>query len=140
MHKSWIRIALIFLLGCFGISQQQGSQPAPPANNGQQSTSSDQSKPQTQTQQPSQPPDQKKSKFGGMMKKPVTASNSAQSKDTASLGSNGLGDDGMPTTAQMDEPATGDDEAKAAALSTQSTDPAEVSQFIQQGNLKGGKN
>jgi hypothetical protein len=122
---------------CFGFAQQPDSQ-------SQQGSGKEPQKPadqqqQQQQQQQSQPQEQKKSKFGGLFKKPVTASNSNQSKDTASLGSNGLGDDGMPTQAQMNEPATGADEMKAQALSMQTTDRGEVDQFIQQGNLKSGK-
>jgi hypothetical protein len=101
-----------------------------------------QNPPADQSQQQQQPADQpKKHGFGDILsgKKPVSASNSAQSKDSASLGTNGLGADGMPTPAQMNESASAADEAKAQKLSTQVTNKDEVDKFIQQGNLKNGK-
>ncbi len=55
------------------------------------------------------------------------------------MGTNGVGDDGMPTKEQMNEPAAAQDEAAAQALSQQTTDGTQVDQFIQQGKLKNGK-
>src|SRR3954470_17449003 len=135
MSRNWMRAALIFLLCCFGFGQQQSDQQQ--GSNNQQNSSGQQQQPQQQQQQA--PPEQKKSKFGGLLHKPVTASNSNQSKDTASLGPNGLDPDGMPTKSQMDESASADDDAKAAALAQQTTPADEVNQFIQQGNLKNGR-
>jgi hypothetical protein len=104
-------------------------------------TTPQQNPPADQSQQQQQPADQqqKKSKFGDIFKKPTTASNSNQSKDSASLGTNGLDPDGMPTKSQMNESASAADEAKAQKLSTQVTNKDEVDKFIQQGNLKNGK-
>ncbi len=137
---------LILLVTCIGVSQQQDTsqqgigntqQPAPDAQQPQQPAQGQPS--QGQQQQPAPDDQQKKSKFGGLFKKPVTASNSAQPKDTASLGPNGLDPDGMPSKALLNESPTGADEAKAQAMSTQTTDKTQVDQFIQQGNLKLGK-
>ncbi len=135
MSRNWMRAVLIFLLCCLGFGQQQTDQQQ--GSDNKQNSSGQ----QQQQQQPQQQPEQKKSgsKFGGLLHKPVTASNSSQKKDTASLGPNGVGDDGMPTKEQMNEPASAEDEVAAANLSQQTTDRAQVDQFIQQGNLKAGK-
>lgn len=130
-----MRAVLIFLLCCLGFGQQQADQQQGTTN--QQTPADQQQQQQQQQQQP--PPEQKKSKFGNILHKPVTASNSNQSKDTASLGPNGLDPDGMPTKSQMDESASAADDAKAAALSQQVTNVDEVNKFIQQGNLKNGR-
>ncbi len=137
MGRKFVQVLLVFLMCCAGFSQNaQQNQSQQPQ---QGDANSQQQNPPADQQQQQQPQDQKKSKFGGLFKKPVTASNSSQNKDTASLGPNGLDPDGMPTKSQMDESANAADEAKAQALNAQITNKAEVDQFIQQGNLKNGK-
>lgn len=136
MGRNWIRAVFVFLMCCAAFSQD----PQQSQSQSGSGTTPQQTPPADQSQQQQQPADQqKKSKFGDIFKKPTTASNSNQSKDSASLGTNGLDPDGMPTKSQMNESASAADEAKAQKLSTQVTNKDEVDKFIQQGNLKNGK-
>jgi hypothetical protein len=95
---------------------------------------------QQQQQQQQKPPEQQKQSepaplFGGAL----NLKSSRQTKDTATLGFNGLGPNGEVDKKVMAEAAAPADESKAQQLMAYKVDPAEVDAFAQEGHLKSGK-
>jgi len=69
--------------------------------------------------------------FGGT----VGLKSSRQTKDSASLGFNGVDPNGQVAKSFLTASATGADVAKAQTVGTYKVDPAELNKFIQDGNL-----
>lgn len=69
--------------------------------------------------------------FGGSL----NIKTSRQTKDTATLGFNGVDDNGQVQKNFLASTATGDDTAKVQRLTTNAVSTAELDEFIQQGGL-----
>jgi hypothetical protein len=69
--------------------------------------------------------------FGGSL----NIKTSRQTKDTATLGFNGVDDNGQVQKTFLASTATGDDTAKVQKLTTYAVSTAELDEFIQQGGL-----
>jgi hypothetical protein len=69
--------------------------------------------------------------FGGSL----NIKSSRQTKDTATLGFNGVDDNGQVQKNFLASTATGDDTAKVQRLTTYAVSSAELEEFIQQGGL-----
>jgi len=149
--KPWIMPsvvgALLFFLSCAGWGfspltqsaqqqQQQGSQ--------QSQTDTQQKKGQTTAGKDTSPPGATSSAnapgsgaekpaplFGGSL----NIKTSRQTKDTATLGFNGVDDNGQVQKTFLAATATGDDTAKVQKLATYAVSTAELDEFIQQGGL-----
>lgn len=116
-------------------AQKKKNQSSDKKNNQQQGNANSQN-PNTQ-QNPAPPPksgtDSGKPAplFGGT----VGLKSSRQTKDTATMGFNGVDPNGQVAQSFLTATATGTDNAKAQMVSTYKSDPAELAQFIQDGNL-----
>ncbi len=122
---------LILMCGLFLAQDKQHG-------NSQQDNSQSQQKQKNQqnTQQQQQPaatdPNKPKPLFGGT----VNATSSSQKKDTTTLGFNGLDPQGKVEQALLDSHPTAADEKKVDQLAASKVNPAELKQFIHEGNLK----
>jgi hypothetical protein len=150
--KPWIMqsvvSALLFFLSCAGWGsspltksaqqpQQQGSQ--------QSQTDAQQKKGQTTAGKDTPPPggtSNANSANGSGAEKPaplfggsLNIKTSRQTKDTATLGFNGVDDNGQVQKTFLAATATGDDTAKVQKLTTYAVSAAELDEFIQQGGL-----
>src|SRR5437868_4667334 len=105
----------------------------------QQQTGGNNPQQQQPSQQQQQPPQQPQAQplFGGQL----NLKSSHQSKDSATLGMNGIGPNGEVDEARLKESPTSEDYSKAQGVSFYGVDHSELQTFIKEGNLKekGGK-
>lgn len=145
--KAWAGLlgATVFLAGGgSALAVLQQTQPAPQdqqqgPTDAQKKKKSEQDKNNQQNNQnPSNPPPASGSDngkpaplFGGN----VNLKSSRQTKDSASLGFNGVDPNGQVAKSFLTASPTSADAAKAQSVATYKADPAELAKFIQDGNL-----
>jgi len=116
-------------------SQQQGSQesPADAKQKKGQPAGKDNPPPGGTSNAPANGPGAEKPAplFGGSL----NIKTSRQTKDTATLGFNGVDDNGQVQKTFLASSAAGDDTAKVQRLATYAVSTAELDEFIQQGGL-----
>lgn len=131
-RRGILLVAFALLLACLlWAAPQQGS------DQGQQDQSSQKKKKKTGQQQQQQQQQQDQGPLGSGQQ--VGGKSSKQKVDSATLGFNGIGPDGSVDQAKLKTPPSSDDYEKAAEVKEYSVAPADLTKFIVDGNLGGGK-
>jgi hypothetical protein len=122
--------AMLCLTGMAAVQQQQ-QQPGQAQDKNKKKSDKDKDKDKGNAAKPAAANDKPQPLFGGSL----NLKSSRQSKDTATLGFNGLDPNGQVQKAALTSPAGPGDTLKAADVSRYHVDASDLSAFLQDGKL-----